>query len=91
MPARMNSRGLESATAYREAEAKRDSGAVARAAGQLADIRTLERADLPHANALFERVMNIGTGRPRSATTEFLERTLLTPRKDPEPPRASGP
>jgi hypothetical protein len=77
MPARMNSLG--------------GSGAVARAAGQPADIRTLEQADLPQASALFERVMNVGAGRPRSATAEFLERTLLTPRKDPEPPRASGP
>jgi hypothetical protein len=62
-------------------------GAASRARSQLAEIRALERADLPEASALFERVMDVGTRRPASATAEFLGRTLFdAPWADPDLP-----
>jgi hypothetical protein len=63
------------------------SEAASRAPSELADIRALERADLPRTAALFERVMDIGIRRPTPVTTDFLMRTLFdTPWTDPDLP-----
>jgi L-amino acid N-acyltransferase YncA len=52
---------------------------------RLADIRPLERADLPEVAALFELAMDAGAARGRANVVEVFERTLFdSPWVDPE-------
>jgi hypothetical protein len=54
---------------------------------RLADIRPLERADVPAVAALFELAMDPGAGPPRPGLGEIFERTLFdNPWADPELP-----
>jgi hypothetical protein len=63
------------------------SGTVSPAPRRVADIRPLDRADLPETAALFELVMGSGVRRSRPAMVGFFERTLFdNPWADPQFP-----
>jgi hypothetical protein len=63
------------------------SGTTSPAPHRVADIRALERSDLPGATALFELVMGSRGGQAKPAVVEFFERTLFdNPWADPDLP-----